>query len=219
MPQLSTQFLDRWSFPGVVPRAIRIAAVAAAAACGGRDGTSTVTEPPPAVASVRISPSVDTVLLGDSTRLSATAFDNAGNALSDRLIQWTVGTPSVARSGSLGAQVTVTALALGTTLIGATSEHQEGVARIVVVLGVPFQVLVSPATSEIHIGEMVPLTVTVKDALGHPLPGAPVTFVALDATIARVSASGVVTGVGAGQTKIVVNSRAVTDTALVRVTP
>ncbi|MDQ6831637.1 MAG: Ig-like domain-containing protein [Gemmatimonadota bacterium] len=187
--------------------------------CGSGGDATAVAVPPAAVASVRVLPSIDTLVLGDSVKLTATALDNNGQRLDDRLILWSVGTPSVARAGSTGSQVTVTSVAPGTTLVGATSEHQQGIAKIVVVLGTVFEVQVLPSTAEIRIGQQIPLTVTVKDLRGHLIAGAPVSFVSYDATIARVNAAGVVTGVSAGDTKILVTSGAVSDSARIRVSP
>ncbi|MEP6689550.1 MAG: Ig-like domain-containing protein [Gemmatimonadaceae bacterium] len=188
-------------------------------ACGADGGSGSTAPTPAPVASVRVSPTVDTLIIGDSTNLRATALDATGAALAGRTILWTTTAPNVIAIGTVGAEIKVVALALGTAIVGANSEHQQGTARVVVVNGAVYDVRVLPATAELTVPQQIQLTVIVKDVGGHPITDRSVQFLSLAPSIASVSATGLVTAVGAGQTKIAVTSDGVSDTAKVRVAP
>src|SRR6266403_2234773 len=55
-------------------------------------------------------------------------------------------------------------------------------------------VAVSPASPSVQVGLTVQLTATPKDANGNPLAGRLVTWATSDSGVARVSATGLVTG-------------------------
>jgi hypothetical protein len=63
-------------------------------------------------------------------------------------------------------------------------------------------VIVAPSTASIVVGATVSLSATVKDALGNVMTGQSVTWSTSNAGAATVSATGVVTGVGAGSATI-----------------
>ena len=88
----------------------------------GRLGTSTT-----AVASITLSPSSATVPVGGTQLLSAILKDSAGTTLSGRSITWTSSDPAVAAVNSSGM---VSGIAVGTTIIRATSEGVHGTASI-----------------------------------------------------------------------------------------
>ncbi|HEV2750218.1 MAG TPA: Ig-like domain-containing protein [Gemmatimonadales bacterium] len=74
---------------------------------------------------------------------------------------------------------------------------QDYLAKIVPTVPVA-SVTVTPATASLTVGQTVQLTATPKDANGNPLTGRVITWQSSDNTIASVSSSGLVTGVGAG---------------------
>ncbi len=109
-------------------------------ACGG--GTSPnppspppVPPPPPppaAVASVAVAPGPITLVPEQTQTLTATVKDAAGNTLSGRTVTWTTSAQPIATVSSSGV---VTAVAVGTATITATSEGQSGTAQVTVAAG------------------------------------------------------------------------------------
>lgn len=109
-------------------------------ACGG--GTSPnppspppVPPPPPppaAVASVSVAPGPITLIPEQTQTLTATVKDAAGNTLSGRTVTWTSSAQPIATVTSGGV---VTAVAVGTATITATSEGQSGTAQVTVAAG------------------------------------------------------------------------------------
>ena len=100
----------------------------------GQSGAATVavTEPPPPVASVEVSPSSTTVQVGNTVQLTATVRDASGNVLTGRAVTWSSSNTSVATVNSGGL---VTGRGAGTATMTATSEGQSGTATIQVTDG------------------------------------------------------------------------------------
>lgn len=87
----------------------------------------TITAPPPAVASVEVTPATSSLLAGVTVQLAATPRDAAGDALTGRTITWSSSDGSIASVSSTGL---VTTLAPGNATISATVESQQGTAAI-----------------------------------------------------------------------------------------
>lgn len=98
----------------------------------GISGTAAVTVALVPVASVAIAPSAPAVPLGATVALTATTRDSAGGALTGRTVAWTSSAPAVATVTPAGATTTVTALAVGTTQVTATSEGRSAVVTVTV---------------------------------------------------------------------------------------
>jgi len=79
------------------------------------------------VASVTVTPRVDTVLPQGTLKLSATTKDAAGNVLTDWVVTWGTSDPAVATVDENGL---VTGVAAGTSAITATSEGVSGMATV-----------------------------------------------------------------------------------------
>ncbi|HEY7480636.1 MAG TPA: galactose oxidase-like domain-containing protein [Gemmatimonadales bacterium] len=77
---------------------------------------------------------------------------------------------------------------------------------------------VSPGSANVLVGATVQLTATAQDAEGFPLPGRPITWETNAPGVATVSATGLVTGVGAGAATISATSEGQTGTAAISVT-
>jgi len=95
----------------------------------GIRGSVAVTVEAELVASVRVTPSRLELDEGQTALLAAVVSGTTGSELTDRAVNWTSSTPTVA---SVSAQGTVTALAVGTSVISATSGAQVGHAQITV---------------------------------------------------------------------------------------
>jgi uncharacterized protein YjdB len=95
-------------------------------------GTTAASTAP--VASVAVAPATLTVVVGRTRQLVATLEDAKGNVLRGRQVTWTSSAPTVASVTSTGL---VTAVALGSATITATSETKTGSASITVVASPP----------------------------------------------------------------------------------
>jgi len=81
------------------------------------------------VASIEVVPIADTLNVGETSQFVATPKDAAGNPLSGRAVSWNTSNGSVATVDASGL---VTAVAVGTATITATSEGKNGSASLVV---------------------------------------------------------------------------------------
>jgi uncharacterized protein YjdB len=158
----------------------------------GQSGTAQVTVNPVPVASVTISPSPATVLVGGTMQLSATLKDAQGNVLTGRTVTWGTLDPSIASVNSSGL---VSGLAQGTARITAASGGKADTAQVTVNPVPVATVTVTPSSAMIAAsGGKVQLTATLKDAQGNLLTGRTVTWSSGNAGAATVSSSGLVTG-------------------------
>jgi Big-like domain-containing protein len=165
--------------------------------------------PPPGptpVASVSVSPAVDTVGVGLTRQLTTVTKDAAGNVLTGRVVTWTSGNPAVA---TVSANGLVTAVAPGSVTVTATSEGVNGTSTTTVAVVLAAIVQVSPASDTLLPGQTATLTATARDKNGNMLSGRTITWTSLSPAVASVSASGVVTGLATGSATI----RATVDTA------
>jgi hypothetical protein len=113
----------------------------------------------------------------------------------------------------------VLGVAVGSATITATSEGKSG-SRVVTISSVPVaSVSVAPPTPSVNVAATVQLTATTRDAGNNVLVGRPVSWSSNDTTKARVSSSGLVTGVAAGSATITATSEGINGTATVTVTP
>lgn len=180
----------------------------------------TVNAPAPTpVASILVSLSTASLEVGQTAQASAILKDSKGNVLSGRPITWSSLDPAVASVSSDGA---VTAKSGGTIAIVAQSEGVTGSASVTVNAPAPAsvaQVLVSVPTDEIFVGESVQSTVTLKDAQGNVLSGRTITYSTDNPTVVSVSATGLVTAIGAGSTALRVTSGGISGSVMMYVGP
>jgi len=184
----------------------------------GKQGTATVTVSAVPVARVDVKPAADTLVLGDSVQLTATAFDSAGNVITGRTPAWTSSNSSVAIVTSDGQ---VFSRASGTAKITATIGGKSAAATITVIPPPVASVTVAPADTSIIVGTTATLVATLKDASGTVLTGRTIKWSTSDASVASVNATGVVTGVVASATAVTITatSEGQSGTASVTVKP
>jgi Tol biopolymer transport system component len=187
------------------------------AACNADAGTGTPESV--TVASVTVSPSPLTLAPGASRALSATPKDASGAPLTGRAVQWS---SSNAYIVSVSPQGMVTAHAAGSADIRATSEGKTGSATIAVVAATPppaevVSVGLDVATATIDEGDVHQFVATPRDADGAPIAGLGMQWTSSDATVAAVSAVGVVTGVRPGSATITVRVHGKTASAVVTI--
>ena len=133
------------------------------------------------VRTVRVSPAADSLLKGESLRLSAAAGDANGHAVVGAEFAWASGDTLVAVVDDVGL---VTGVREGTVEIRAISSGVPGVAVVTVrapPLGVPADIVVVVGDGqEVVVGTAVPIppAVLITDSAGSPLPDIHITFLA-----------------------------------------
>jgi uncharacterized protein YjdB len=161
----------------------------------GRAGTSTISVTPIPVSSVEVLPAAARVAVGDSLQLAAVAKDASNTSLPDRVMAWSSSHASIVRVTAAGL---VTAVAVGTAHIIATSEGKSDTAAVEVTEQPVASVVVAPATATVEEGGAVQLSATLRDRNGVLLTGRVVTWTSSNDATASVSSEGVVTGVAQG---------------------
>ncbi|MBL0169406.1 MAG: Ig domain-containing protein [Gemmatimonadaceae bacterium] len=165
------------------------------AACGG--GGDTTAGPGPVT---RVSVSVGNVTLtsiGGTQEVIGTAKDANGTAVTSATIVWSSDNTAIASVASSGNSATITARGPGATVIRARV-GTIGADIPVQVLGVR-AIQVSPSNASIRTGDTQPFSATFD---ADPGVSTAVTWATENATVATVSATGLVTGVSAGSTVI-----------------
>ncbi|HZI29527.1 MAG TPA: Ig-like domain-containing protein [Gemmatimonadaceae bacterium] len=180
----------------------------------GATGRATITIAPDPVATVEISPSTASVVVGQTTQLAATARNVRGQALTGRSVIWTSSSPAVASVSTTGV---VSGLSPGIAVIIASVDGKQGSATVTVRSVPVVSVSVTPSTASTIVGQSVTLTATTMDGAGNTLNGRIVGWTSSNTSIATVTSSGVVTGVGSGTATITASSEGVSGSATVTV--
>ncbi len=175
---------------GVAPGAATITASA-----DGKSGTSSITVKPKPVGAVIVSPGQVSVEAGQTRQLTAQVTDDQGNVLSGRPITYSSDNPAIATVSAAGV---VTGVAIGSAKITATSEGKTGTADVSVTAVPVATVEVSPPSADLTVGQTRQLAAIAKDGRGTVLGGRTVVWSSGAPSVATVSGTGVVTGVGAG---------------------
>jgi uncharacterized protein YjdB len=172
------------------------------------------------VNAVVISPQTSNLLVGHQQTLTAEVTDNNGLPIGGATVTFSSGAPGVATVTATGPlTATVTAVGVGQAQITGASGGKSGSATVNVSLVPVASVTVSPSTGAITVGSTIQLAATVKDSAGNALTGRPVTWQSLNAGVANVSATGLVTSVGVGTTAISASSGGKTGLAEITVNP
>lgn len=190
-------------------RVLGISAIAALTACGG-DASG----PGLQATTVAIQPSQATLEAIEATvTLAAEVRDQNGNAMTGTTIAWNSVDPGVA---SVDANGKVTARGNGMARITATASQVADTATITVAQAVTALAL-TPVRDTVTAGESVQLAVVARDANGHAVAQAPITWSSSDTTIAVVSASGVVSGRFRGEVTISARAGTIQGSATITV--
>ncbi|HMG69747.1 MAG TPA: Ig-like domain-containing protein, partial [Gemmatimonadaceae bacterium] len=182
---------------------------------GGSFGTAVTPAP---VASVTVSPSAASVVVGATQQLTATTKDSTDAVLTGRSVTWSSSNTAFA---TVDANGLVTGVAAGSATITATSEGKSGTSAITVTAtSVPVAtVTVDPTSASIVTGVTQQLTATTTDAAGNTLTGRNIAWTSDVGSVATVDAStGLVTGVGSGTATITATSEGKSGTAVITVT-
>lgn len=194
----------------------KLGTVLIAASARGKDAFASVTVNPTPVASVRLSSTHRSMLVGEVAQLTAEALDAGGHVLSGRPITWTTSDASIATVTAGGL---VTAVAVGGAIITATSEGKTAVASITVSVVAVAGITISPASSDLFVGQTTQLTAQLRDASGATLTGRAIIWSTNKATVATVTSQGLVTAVAQGTATITATSEGKSASATVNVSP
>lgn len=197
-------------------RIVTLVLFAALISCA--DGSGSPTESGPPIETVDVSPPTKSLVAGQTVALTATPRDPRGRPLNDRAIVWSSESPNVA---TVSQQGVVTAIAVGSSIITATSEGKQGQATIEVSAQPPDPVAsveIDATSLELLKGTTRQLVAIAKGANGEPLDGRTITWVSQSAAIAEVSAQGLVTAMGAGTTTIAATTEGKSASVQVTVT-
>jgi serine/threonine protein kinase/uncharacterized protein YjdB len=181
----------------------------------------------PSAVVFEVLPPVRTLLVGDTAGFTVTARDGEDNPVELEGIAWVSRDPRVAVVSGEGM---VTAIAAGTVEITAAGGGRVGTVRLTVVEPEPAtdpsplrpavaSIALTPATGTVTVGETLRFDAVVRDGDGRPLGDRRVAWASSDEGVARVSASGVVAGVGPGRARITATSEGQVGAATVTIAP
>ena len=170
------------------------------------------------VATVEVIPASAIVAVGGTVQLTASLKDAAGEPLDGRVVTWTSNASGIADVSTTG--LVTGRAAGGPVTITATSEGKSGTSSVTVTATAEpvSSVEVTPGSATIVVGGTVLLTATPKDAGGQPLTGRTITWSTNASSVATVSNSGLVTGVGAGPATITATSEGKSGSSSITVT-
>jgi uncharacterized protein YjdB len=161
----------------------------------GKIATRKVTVRSRPAASIAILPSAPSVMAGQTAQLVAQVLDQGGVEISGQQVTWSSSTPGVV---SVSASGLLTGVSSGTATITATSGSMSATVVASVTSTPVASVQVSPATVTLDIGQQATLTATAYSSTQAVLSGRPASWASSNASIATVSAAGVVTAVAGG---------------------
>jgi trimeric autotransporter adhesin len=182
----------------------------------GRSASSAVTIVPVPVAAVEVTPSSADLAVGDTRQLTATPRGADGQALSGRTVTWSSSAPAVAQVNATGL---VTARVAGQATITASSEGRTGSATIRVMPVPVASLTMSPTSAELRPDQTRQLTATPRAADGQTLQDRTIVWSSSAPAVARVSGTGLVTGLSEGRATITASTEGRSATAAITVLP
>ena len=146
---------------------------------------------------VVLTPDPVAVFVGATATTRAALLDAAGDTIRQRAATFALETPGDTTIATVSATGVVTGVRVGTVRLIASREQKADTSTVNVTLRPVSTVTVTPADTTVRVGNTVQLTATLRAANNSVLTGRPITWASADTTIARVSSSGLVTGVAA----------------------
>lgn len=156
------------------------------------------------------------VSLGETTPLRSALLFATGDTARGLVPDWTSLDPGIADVVSAQGAPHARAVSNGVARLRASYGSFTRQTTVTVDIQV-VAVDVSPESSEIDVGQTVQLTAVPRDALDNDLTGLPTAWTSSDPTVATVSGTGLVTGVGPGVAQITATVDEVEGTAEVEV--
>ncbi|MCL5316735.1 MAG: Ig-like domain-containing protein [Thaumarchaeota archaeon] len=187
------------------------------ATSGTVSGTAsvTVTNPPPVLTTITVTPSTASLTVGGTQTFTATAKDQYGNPFTTT-VTWS---SSNTAAGTVNSAGVFTALSAGSATVSATSGTVSGSASVTVTAPAPVltTITVSPSTASLVVGGNQQFTAATKDQNGNPI-SATVTWSSSNTSVGTVDSTGKFTALAAGSATVTATSGTVSGTASVTVT-
>ena len=184
------------------------------ATAGAVSGTAAVTVAQ-AVAGIAITPTVDTLLVGDTLRLTADATDANGHVVQEAEFSWASSDTLVVRVDQSGF---VTGIAAGEAGVTVTSSGIVNRAELTVLMPVPTTMGVTPDTVALTaLEQTAQLTAEVRDQGGRVMTDVRVSWSSADTTIVSIDSIGLLTAAASGTTAVTATAGAASDEAVVTV--
>lgn len=200
-------------------RLAQFAVLSLLAACGGEDAVVGNVVTDNRVTVVSIDPPSASIALGANLTMRATALNASGREVVGQPFSWSSSAPAVV---SVTAAGVATGVAAGSATITATTSGVSGTSSISVVPLVADTVIasvtVTPTSASLAIGGTTSLGAAALNAAGQVISGKTFAWSTSAASVATVSAAGVVTGVSAGFATITATSSGKSANAAVTVT-
>jgi uncharacterized protein YjdB len=186
----------------------------AAIAC--LDTSSPQLDLPQDVAAIRLQPNSASVPLGGHVTFHAVAVDNSGDPISGQSVAWTSQDTTVAVVDANG---NVSTKKIGSTQITAASASKVGAATVNVMPPAVATLQLTPSSANLLVGDVLQLSATPRDADGNALTGRTITWSSSNPSVAAVSSSGSVSGIGQGNVTITAMSEGISATSAIGVSP
>lgn len=174
----------------------RLWLIALLAACSGK-GDPVKTNP---VKSITVTVTAGPLVVGASAQATAVLRDATGAIVTDQQPVWSSVTPAIARVDASGM---ITALAIGTATVRATSGTVSGDGSITVVNPKALSIVVSRDTASVFLpGGTLQLIATARDSAGAVIANPAITWLSSAPLVASVNTLGLVTGLALGTTTV-----------------
>lgn len=188
------------------------------ASLGAISGTTNLTVTTATLVSIVVGPANPSIPIGLTEQMTATGIysDGSGHDLTNS-VTWDSSIKSIATCGATGR---VTAIALGTSVISATSGAITGSTNVTVTSATLVSIAVSPMRPSVAIGFTEQFTAigTYSDSTTFDLTNT-VTWNASNANVATFSTPGLATAVAVGSTTITATMAAISGSTTLTVTP
>lgn len=168
----------------------------------------------PKVATVTVTAPAESVEMGKTLQLTASASSRSGKPVQGKSFTWASDNDAVASVSSTGL---VTGKSVGAATITATASGKSGTYRVTVAPVAVATVRITPDTAVAAVGSTRQLTATLLDAAGGALTGRTVAWTSSNDAVAGVGATGLVTARAVGSAVITAESGGKRDTATVTV--
>jgi hypothetical protein len=204
--------------PSYVGRAASTVVLLLLVACAGGDPAPTqrpVAEPPGPLVRVAVTTSVPQIEVSETAIAAAAGFDAQSRPVTIGATVFSSATPDIATVTSSGL---IIGLRPGRATIVAAVDGQRGEGTITIVPIPVASVRIEPGPMTLVPGASQEVSATALDRRGLVLHGRPIAWTSSDATIARVSATGVITAVAGGVATISADADGVFSRVVVTVT-
>ena len=180
----------------------------------GKTGLASVQVVPLPVATLEITPRSASLFVGDVRPFTAVTRAANGTILAGRPIVWRSGSSGVVAVSAAGI---VTGVAPGVALVVAESEGISAASSVTVTVPAVASITLAPGSPSVAVNGVVQLVATLRDATGASLSGRSISYRSATESVAFVSSTGLVVGVGVGSAIITVTSEGISATVTITV--